>query len=228
MRDKQQVTRSKENGQRSTDTHPAFGAVTVRRQTGSGSVLFQSDVLHRETIVLSISAASRITEIGHDWVHPTQDLVTIEMSPAQWGAVVSSIGSSPVPVTLRRTESDWNLPDIPYEPRIAENLEDVKGKVAELLADAHRTFAQLQAVVDDNGGKKALREAMSAHASTLRNAEPNAVFAVATMNEAAEAVVAAARSDIESYALQAAARDHNSGPVVEAGNWGLPELEVGS
>ena len=72
------------------DEHPAFGvAVLSRRHSTPGQVLFQSDVAHQET--LSIRRAERVRDLKRDWVH-AEELVEIEMSTAQWGALVSSIG----------------------------------------------------------------------------------------------------------------------------------------
>src|SRR6478735_12174096 len=89
------------------DTHPAFGVAVVTRGSGSGQALFQSDLLHRETITLRVHRAERTRMLAHDWTHPLEELVEVEFSLSQWGALVSSIGiGSGVPCTIRRTESE--------------------------------------------------------------------------------------------------------------------------
>lgn len=127
------------HGRGTRETHPAFGTAIVARSHGTSHPLFQSDVQHSESITLSIRRAERVRDLNTDWVFPTDELVEIEMSLSQWGALVSSIGiGSGVPVTIRSTESDRMVADLPYQPRIAENVDETKAAVAKLLADAKR------------------------------------------------------------------------------------------
>lgn len=186
------------------DTHPAFGTATVTRASGTPRVLFQSDLRHNETISLTISTAERGRHLNHDWVHPRRTLVEVEMSLAQWGALVSSIGiGSGVPVTLRRTESAVRVPDLPYEPRIAESVSETKGTVAKLLMEAQETLAELEAAVEGKQGARAVRDALRNHRATLMNAESNAGFAVTSLARAAETLTSQARADIEAQIITA-------------------------
>lgn len=186
------------------DTHPAFGTATVARASGTPRVLFQSDLRHNETISLTISTAERGRHLNHDWVHSRETLVEVEMSLAQWGALVSSIGiGSGVPVTLRRTESNVRVPDLPYEPRIAESVSETKGAVGKLLAQAQETLAALVVAVEGKQGARAIREALGNHQATLRNAEANAAFAVTSLTRAAETLTSQARADIEAQIVTA-------------------------
>ena len=186
------------------DTHPAFGTATVARSSGTPRTLFQSDLRHNETITLRISTAERIRDLNHDWVHQRKALIEVEMSLAQWGSLVSSIGiGSGVPVTLRHTESTVRVPDLPYEPRIAESVAETKGTVAKLLARAQETLAALEAAVEGKQGVKAVRDALRNHRATIANAESNAEFAVTSLTRAAETVTSQARADIEAQILTA-------------------------
>lgn len=187
------------------DTHPAFAVATVTRGHGSPRTIFQSDLRHNETITLSIRTADRTRYLMRDWVFPRTPLVEVEMSLAQWGSLVSSIGiGSGVSVTLRATKDDYMIPGIPYEPRIAESVAETKGAVSRLLARAKETLEALETAIDQKQGVKAVREAMRLHASTLQNAESNAAFAVKSLTEAAESVTSQARADIEAQILNAA------------------------
>lgn len=186
------------------DTHPAFAVATVSRSTGTPRTLFQSDLRHNDTINLSILTAERGRGLNRDWVHPRQELIEVEMSLAQWGALVSSIGiGSGVPVTLRRTESVVNVPGLPYEPRIAENIAEARGSVGKLLARARETLTALEEAIDGKQGVKAIRDALRRHSGSLEHAESNSAFAVNSLKEAAEAVTSQARADIEAQILNA-------------------------
>lgn len=187
------------------ETHPAFGVAVVTRGSGTPRSLFQSDVLHQETITLSIETAERIRDLNHDWVHPKNTLVEVEMSLAQWGALVSSIGiGSGVPVTIRQTESQAHIPGLPYQPRIKENLDEVNKVVNKLLKQSEDSFAVLQDAIINKKGNTAVKEALRAHSATINNASANAEFAVKSLVAAGEKVTSQVRADIESQVLAAA------------------------
>ena len=205
------------------EAHPAFGLAVVTRSQGTARALFQSDVMHRDTIRLSIHRAVRNRSLNRDWTHSTTELIEVEMSLSQWGALVSSVGlGSGVPVTIRRTENESRIPELPHESRIALNLSEVDGAVGKLLEEAEGSLAALNEAIEQKKGAKAIREAMRTHKFTLENARGNARFAVTSLSEAAEKVVSQARVDIESSILDAA-RLTGQTPSIE----GPKFLEVG-
>jgi len=188
-----------------SSTHPAFGVATVSRAEGTARSLFQSDLRHNSTIRLSLHRAERVRDLDRDWTHPTEELVEVEMSLAQWGALVSSIGiGSGVPVTIRRTEQVVRVPSFPHEPRIAQNINEVTGAVGRILERAEETLAELQEAVEQKQGVRAVRDALRNHTASIANARSNSAFAVTSMAEAAENIVAQARADIETQILNAA------------------------
>lgn len=204
IRDTEPVTSEPDDRDGRRDTHPAFAVATVSRVSGTPRTVFQSDLRHNETIRLSISTAERGRSLNHDWVHPREELIEIEMSLSQWGALVSSIGiGSGVPVTLRRRETVVFVPNIPYEPRIAESVTETRGAVGRMLERARETFAKLEDAIESKQGAKATREALRSHKFALEGAESNSTFAVTSLTEAAENVVAQARADIEAQILSA-------------------------
>lgn len=186
------------------DTHPAFGVAIVTRGSSTGSSLFQSDLLHNHIMTLRIETAERARKLGSDWVHPKKTLVEVDMSLAQWGELVSSVGlGSGTPVTIRHTENVKFVPMIPHEPRLQQSLDEVDGAVEKMLEKVYDTLEDLQVAIGDKKGVKAVREAMHAHTIAVANAKSNTTFAVKTLHEAAEKTVAAARSDIEAHILSA-------------------------
>lgn len=208
------------------ETHPAFGVAVVTRGQGTGRSLFQSDLLHRESITLSIQTADRTRALHRDWVHPRRTLVEVEMSLAQWGALVSSIGiGSGVPVTIRRREGGPDLPGIPYEPRLGESVGEARGSVRRLLARVRETLEVVEDAVDNKRGVKALREALRMHRASVVNADSNAAFAVKSVQEATEAVTSQARADIEAQILQAQIIT-GSNASIEAPEIVLPQIEA--
>ena len=86
--------------ERGDEVHPAFAVVTTSRSQGTDRTLFQSDLRHHEMIRLTISRATRKRDLNRDWVHPSEELIEIEMSLARWSD--TRISSSPVRRTPRQ------------------------------------------------------------------------------------------------------------------------------
>lgn len=186
------------------EEHPAFALASIVRGHGTSRTLFQSDTRHTNTVTLRISHADRTRHLNRDWVHPTNELIEVEMSEAQFGALVSSAGSgSGVPVTLRSEGSNLT-PDLPYQPRIAESLDEVEKAVDGALAKVYDTLAELAEAIESKAGVRAVREAMRKHQSAVAHVKANSSFAVTSLSEASEKLVNAAYADIEAHALRAA------------------------
>lgn len=186
------------------ETHPAFGIATIHRSSNTpGSVLFQSDLRHSETIHLAVHRTDRTRDLAHDWTHPGAVLLEVELSLAQWGALISSQGiGGGVPVTIRTTETEWNVPGLPYQPRIAESIAEVRGEARKFVEKANETLADLNAAIA--GGRIGeIKKAAHAHALSIEHLESNSQFYVKSMADAVEKVVSNARADIEAHVLGA-------------------------
>ncbi|MFE7115008.1 hypothetical protein ACFU99_06230 [Streptomyces sp. NPDC057654] len=186
------------------ETHPAFGVAVVTRTSGSGRSLFQSDLLHNETISLSVREAMRKRDLNHDWVHPGQALVEVEMSLAQWGSLVSSVGlGSGVPVTIRRTERDPFVAEVLHQPRTAQSLREVREATDRMYTRVKAATAALHEAIHEKKGVRATKEALNVLENAVAGAGSNAQFTVDSLVEAGEQVVAQARADIEAHVLEA-------------------------
>ena len=186
------------------ETHPAFGVVTVSRSHGDRRVVFQSDIEHNDTIRVRVFHADRRRNLTQDWVHPTQQILEIEMSLAQWGELVSSIGiGSGVPVTLRSTESRHHILELEFAPRVEVSLSEVDSAVDTLLEDITTSLTDVEEAIESKAGIRATRDAMRKLRSCVENARPNARYVVTALSEAAEKVVSQSKADIEATILHA-------------------------
>lgn len=206
------------------EAHPAFAVAVVTRVSGGGRSLFQSDLLHNETISLSVRQAARRRDLNHDWVHPGRELIEIEMSLAQWGSLVSAMGfGSGVPVTIRRTEHNAFVPEIPHQPRMAESLGEVREVTDRMYAEVRAATAALHEAIHAKTGVRATKEALRALENAVAHVGSNAQFAVDSLVEAGEQVVAQARSDIEAHVLEVV-RLTGAEPSIEAPPFDAPAL----
>lgn len=212
--------------ERGDEHHPAFGVITVHDVSATpGAVLFQSDLRHGRYIALSIHEATRKRDLNHDWVHAGKTIIEVCLSQSQWAAMVASMGNgSGTPVTISHRERDGSVPGLPYQPRIAQSIDEVTDSTRKLLADLRAAFDELQALEDGKAGIKERREARRKLGVKLANAEANSSFAVRSMASAAEKAVSQAKADIEVAVAQAATKHGIETNLLDALGLGSEEV----
>jgi hypothetical protein len=207
------------------EVHPAFGMIQATRVSHShGAVLFDSDITHHSTVRISVSTASRKRDLHRDWIHGgSKQLVEVEMSEAQWASFVSSMGTAGVPCTIRATQSEWRIPELPYDPRLAHSMAEVKDAAERLFAGAKEALAEYERALSEKSPAKIRNAALGKLRAAVGNAESNISFAAESLSEHAENVVQRARADIEAMVAQkAAALDLPAGE--SRGMLELPEM----
>lgn len=200
------------------ETHPAWAMIGAHRVSHSGgAVLFDSDIRHEHYVTVTVSTASRMRDLNRDWLHAEKEFLEIAMSEAQWASFVSSMNvGSGVPATILRREGNWSVPGMPYEPRLAESMREVRDaadtsveRIAEAFAayKAHKTVGNLHDLE-----------------YAIKNAPANMTFAAKSLSEHAENVVQRSRADVEAFMV---AKAQQLG--LDAADLGdtLPELTTG-
>lgn len=184
------------------EVHPAFGRVILNRRSSTpGSVLFDSEIQHNHTVVLTLHEATRKRDLHHDWIHPDKHVVEIEMSEAQWASMVSSFGSGGgTSCTIRYRQGEGLLPDLPFEPRLALSMAETKTAAVDAVANIQAAFDALEAI-GVTGPVTARRAAMRDLQIALGHVGPNVEFASKSLVEHTENVVQKARADIEAMVL---------------------------
>jgi hypothetical protein len=189
------------------EEHPSFGWAVVGRVSTTGTHLFDSEIQHQHYVMLRIGRATRKRELNRDWIHGEHgpNIVEVAMSMAQWGALVSSFGSSGVPVTIERINGE-RIEEAPHEPRLALSTSEVEGSVDRLLSDFTDKLAAVADAFDRKAGRRELGDLLRDLQIALKNARPNARYAAKTFTEHVENVVTKARADIEAVVQMAAER----------------------
>lgn len=184
------------------ETHPAFGSITAHRITSNpGAVLFDSEIRHTAFVRVSISPMQRKRDLSRDWLHPdSHPLVEVDMSEAQWASFVSSMNTSGVPCTIRVTESDWNVPGLEFEARLALSAAETKSAAQKAFSEIEEAMAALESL-PSNAGVKARKEAMRRLHYAIEHAPANIEFAAQSLTKHTENVVQKARADIEAMVV---------------------------
>lgn len=187
------------------ETHESW--LQIRANTVSsnpGASLFDSEIKHQRYVIVEICYANRRREFHRDWIMDEKPILTVAMSMAQWGAFVSSFGTSGVPATLQRLGGEL-IEEPPYEPRMAQSTAEVKEATTKAIEDVQQAFAKVEEIFENGGGKKAMREAIFSLKCQIRNAPGNMQFAAKSLDEHVENTITKARADIEGMVTQKAA-----------------------
>lgn len=183
---------------RGFESHPAWIKVTAFRSQTTGKVLFDSDIIHRTIITVKIETAERKRELNQDYIYGGKQIVEFEMSEAQWASFLSTMNSSGVPATLTWYGGADNpqIPSMPHEPRMVEQMQETKEAGKKATADIRRAMAAYKE--KKTVGNLRHLEAM------IDNLPANLRFAEDMLAENAENVVTRARADIEAFVLDKA------------------------
>jgi hypothetical protein len=191
--------------ERGDETHESWLLISAGNISSSmpGKHLFDSEIAHAHFVNVRIYRCSRRRELNRDYKYQTNLLLEMSMSAAQWGAFVSSFGrGSGVPATLEFLVGEGTIPEAPVENRLGESQREVKEAGTEALRSVTESYERVMDAFE-NGGKRALREALRDLGIRLENAPKNMEFAAESLTEHVENVTTKARADIEAMVLNA-------------------------
>ncbi|RLL18242.1 hypothetical protein D9K77_10125 [Klebsiella pneumoniae] len=195
-------------------THPAFGLVRVGRVSSSGTNLFDSDIDHSELIELTFHRAA-IERDGYSYrITKSEDrsaLMVVQLSAAQWAAMVSSFGvGEGVPCTLSSIRDGRlvHLPEIEKAETMHERFsKDIAARVRKDVADIENLVDQLGALIaTGKAGKRDLRAIYESLSRAVINLPGNMAFGAELTQEAVDNIVSAGKAEVEAYVAGAAMR----------------------
>jgi hypothetical protein len=183
------------------EIHPAWVVVGAYRGSVSppGAVLFDSDIRHQHVITVQVSEAHRKRDLNRDWIGGGKRIIEFTMSEAQWASFVSSMNSGTgVPATLgfRDSADDPHVPGMPFDPRLAHSMDEVRNATTKAQEDVRRAF-------DAYSERKTVGNLRHLEAM-IDNLPANLAFAAESLSEHAENVVQRAKADIEAFVINKA------------------------
>lgn len=189
--------------------HEAFGMITVVETSSSKQdTLFGSDIGHSNCLSISISTAVLDRDLSRDTIHQREQIITIDMSHAQFAQFITSKGSGcGTPVTLRYL----NGRDIPSIKNIETKAQVMEREIYE---SSKRQLAQLDDLVKKFGsmletGKVGLKEARELHRSmsiVSGNLPSNMEFVVQQGRATINSAQSAAMIELEAFGSMVARR----------------------
>jgi len=138
-----------------TETHPELGEILVSKRSHGGACRLYGTPLdfHPSTISITIRHSERIHGLSHDRYYARGLPITeIEMSAAQFTEMLMGMNEGGgIPCTIRATESDQNIPAIPFddmneveriEQHFTDDVEELNAKVRKMRDRAEELLSQ--------------------------------------------------------------------------------------
>lgn len=191
-----------------SETHPSYGCLEVSRRSGLYGPQCGSVLPHHDGVVhFTVRRATRVHELHYDRFHAGDVLVAFQVTHAQFVEIMAQMNrAGGVPITLdaiAHPEGGIELvPEITWghtdETEAGEALKAAKaygGRLARKVAETQKEMAQ---AMDAAGiSKKKQAELLRILGSLYNDLGPNLGFAGDMLAEAADKVVAAARTEVD-------------------------------
>lgn len=183
-------------------THPSYGTLLFSRRTGAKEALFGSSIQHRDTICMTLHHASIERGLNRDWIHGDKVIAEVEMSYSQFAEAITSMNiGTGIPVTVRYTEKDGNIPPCDFvskreqfEDEFKLQRENATRLSAELIQEVTELFNQKGTL------KKADKEEILRKLNNLKmDIGINTDFIVNQFNEQMDKTVTEAKGEIEAF-----------------------------
>lgn len=185
-----------------TISHPAYGMVQITHPSGGGIKMFGSDLLHNERVCLEFHLAEEERHLSSSWIHDRGRVLEVELTHAQWAAMVSSSMGSPTPVTFRYYR-DGNLKRLPMigkqDTAKDKAAREYERKIAQTVERGEKLLDKLDELyVKGKAGKKDIDELRSLVQHSLGRFKSDTTFAVNCFEESMETLVTEAKIEVES------------------------------
>lgn len=203
-----------------TESHESWLLIRANHVSTTGARLFDSEITHQHYVQVTVSRATRTRDLYRDWLYDRQTLIEIDMSEAQWGAFVSSFGSSGVPATLSWFDGALVPRPVAVDSRLGKSHDEVRAAAERATAAVRAAQAAVDEAFERGAGKKEMRDLLRALRNATDNLPSSMEFAAKSLTEHTENVVTRMRSDVEGMALRA----QQAGIALEG--HGLPMLEL--
>jgi len=195
------LERGKYGAKRTTDTHPSFGQLGFFRTSGGGgSSLYGSSIQHQNRITLEISHSERNRDLNQNWYYPRKEIIRVAMSQTQFAEAISTMGTSPIPVTIERLHGK-SMPPCPAEHTRRQFKEEFKRDIQEIVGDMKEDFELATEILNRKGPIKVKdRQDIAAILQRLQMViKSNVPFIHSQFDRATEKTITEARGEIEAF-----------------------------
>lgn len=201
-------------------SHPAFASIRATRMTG-GTHLFGSDFAHNGFIRITIAKAENHRSLSRDWHYDREELVSVDLSAAQWAHFVSTMNAESTQATLVRHNGQGVAP---IQPMKMKTVDRFKKEAKETTKDALDKLNELEKMIVEMGLPQKKTEALLRKiGSSRQELNANLPFVLSQFGEHMEEITQKAKIEITSYGENYLRR---TGLAAIAGQSPAPIIEI--
>lgn len=199
--------------------HPAFGMIRAARVSGQ-TTLHGSDYEHRNWIEVTITHGDLIRNLNQDWYHAGKEIVSVQLSEAQWATFVSSLNvGSGVPCTIDHIQHKL-MPGIPLRKPIKEVADiEFETTTKKMAARVNQAIKSVEETMQGIPQKK--KESVLGHLRMIKqDLESNFPFIRKQFGEQIETQIEKAKIEVNAYVQDTIMRagintlGRNEGPLL--------------
>ncbi len=199
-----EITAGGTNGEGFRYKHPAYAQLSFARvqHGGTGAELYGTSIKSNNTIVMRLTHSEMDRTLGRDWFFSKGLIAEIEMSQSQFAEAITSLNiGGGVPVTLRFSEKDGEIPDCVFENKRTQFKREFDEHVNETMKD---TVDLIDNVSEMFENKKSLtktdkQEILSVLNKIRSNIGTNVKFMAEQFDEQLDKSVNEAKGEVESF-----------------------------
>lgn len=209
------------------DSHESFGLFSAHRVHGTRQSLFGSSIEHHNTIRLTISRATHLRDLSHDWYHADKELIEIEMSPSQWAEAITCMNMGVgVPCTLLYVNGE-RMKDCPKRSERQVFNKEFDKKIRDITKKFAQGIEKVRAILEKKSLTKADRiEIMNIFSLLEMELGCNVPFVQHSFSEAMDKTVASAKGEVEAFIMNAVLRTGLTALLDSKPVLGLPDGEA--
>lgn len=182
--------------------HPSYGQLRLSRVTSSKRVpLYGTANQCRETIQLTICHSTHNRDLNRDWHLAGDAIIEVEMSPAQYAEMISSLNmGSGTPVTIRWLKGQGRIPDPPYQDHKDLFDTEFKSKVDEAMQTVSSLIDEAKSLQGQKAvTKKILTTLLNKLEGIRTELLSNIPFVARSFSEHMSDVVSSGKIELESF-----------------------------
>lgn len=185
------------------EDHPSYGMLSFSRVTSnSATPLFGSSIKHKDTIRLRLKAGHKRRTLNSDWYYGDKLLYEVEMSYSQFAELITSMNiGDGIPVTIRATEKDYDVPDCPFEDKGTIHKEEFQKHLDWAYSDSKELINKVEEIFESKKSfnKTEKQEILSILRQISYNIGVNQSFMLKQFQEQMEQTVTESKGEIESF-----------------------------
>lgn len=181
-------------------THPAFGQIRASRVSGHAN-LYGSDFSHQHYVQIVISESELVRSLSTDWPHEKRELISVNLSEAQWARMVSSLSAGAgVQCTISHVGGDRR----PALPDPGDRREQFKDEAKKTMEEARKALAELVKEISSTNALSQKRkvELCAKVMEANRAIGSSAGFVMDQFDEHMEETVQKAKVEVDAYLHQ--------------------------